>query len=341
MARSRFRLILSVILLAGAVAACGTEASGPVELRLAHFPNLTHGAAIFALEKGIFTKALGDELELDVKTFNAGPDVVQAIFSDDIDIAFIGPNPAVNAFQKSQGEAVRVVAGAASGGAALVVRPGISTAGALRGKTLATPQLGNTQDVALRAWLTDQGLTADTHGGGDVSIRPQENAQALQTFRSGQIDGAWVPEPWVTRLVSEGKGKVLVDEATLWPDGKYVTTLVLVRAAFLEEHADVVERFLAGHVEAIGRIADDPTAAATVNDAIAEITGKALPDEVLLQAWEHLDFTYDPLVGTIERSAADAKEIGLLDDANVAGIADVTVLNRVLQREGKEPVEAA
>ena len=155
------------------------------------------------------------------------------MFADAIDITFIGPNPAINAYAKSNGEAVRVISGSTSGGAFLVVRPDINTAQDLKGKKIATPSLGNTQDVALRAWLKSNGLATDTAGGGDVSVVPQENAQTLETFIAGTIDGAWVPEPWATRLIQDGGAKVLVDERDLWPDGKYVTTHLLVATKFL------------------------------------------------------------------------------------------------------------
>ena len=163
------------------------------------------------------------------------------MFADALDITFIGPNPSINAYAQSNGEAIRIVAGTTSGGAYLVVKPDITSAEDLRGKTVATPQLGNTQDVALRSWLKDQDLSTDTSGGGDVAIKPQENADTLTAFKDGSIDGAWVPEPWATRLIKEGGGKVLVDEKTLWPDGKYVTTQLIVRTKFLEQYPGTVK----------------------------------------------------------------------------------------------------
>ena len=172
--------------------------------------------------------------------------MIEALFSGAIDASFIGPNPAINGFAKSDGEALRIVSGTTSGGASLVVREGITTAADLKGTTLATPSLGNTQDVALRAWLKDQGLSADTEGGGDVSIQPQENADTLTTFIDGTIDGAWVPEPWATRLILEGKGHTLVDEKTLWDGGQFVTTHLIVSTKYLDEHPDLVEGLLVG-----------------------------------------------------------------------------------------------
>jgi NitT/TauT family transport system substrate-binding protein len=315
------------------------KADAEQTLRLAYLANLTHAPAVFALERKLIANAIGSDVKLTSHVFHAGPEIVQALFSGDIDIAYVGPNPAINAYQKSGHAAVRIIAGATSGGAALVVDRAITGPEALRGKKLASPQLGNTQDVALRAWLRERGLKADLHGGGDVAILPQENAQALEAFRAHRIDGAWVPEPWASRLVLEGKGHVLVDEATLWPDGRYATTVVLARTEYLTAHREVVDRFLRAHVAAIAGLQDDPAGASrVVNAGLARITGKALGDDLLRTAWGRLAFTPDPLVATLARSAARAKDAGLLPDADIGGIADLGSLNGVLRQLGKPEV---
>src|SRR5688572_88438 len=237
------------------LSACGDDAEagggsgGASTLRLGYFPNITHAPALIGVNKGLFQQALGDT-KLEAKTFNAGPAAVEALFSGAIDATYIGPNPAINAHVQSRGEAIRIISGATSGGALLVVKPSIDSPADLKGKKVASPQRGGTQDVALRNWLKTNNLKADLQGGGDVSIVPQENAQTLETFRSGQIDGAWVPEPWATRLVQEGGGKVLVDERSLWPDGRFVTTHLIVRTKFLQEHPDAVRRLVEGQVQA-------------------------------------------------------------------------------------------
>ena len=212
---------------------------------------MTHAPALVGVGTGIFAEALGDGVTLETSYFNAGPEAVEALFAEAIDATFIGPNPAINAYAQSDGEAIRIIGGSTSGGAFLVVRPGITSTQDLVGATLATPQLGNTQDVALRAWLLAQGLTFDVAGGGDVSILPQSNADTLTAFQAGDIDGAWVPEPWATRLIQEGGGVVFVDERDLWPDGLYVTTHLIVRTEFLEENPDIVESLLRGLIEAV------------------------------------------------------------------------------------------
>ena len=334
---TRFRLALALVI-ALPLAACST-AAGTDAVRLGYFPNMTHAAAIVGIEEGMLADALGSDVTLTAQAFNAGPDVIEAIFNGALDASYIGPNPAINGFIRSNGEAIRIIAGATSGGAALVVREGIASADDLVGTTLATPQLGNTQDVALRAWLAEAGLQTDLEGGGDVSIAPQANGQALEAFVAGEIDGAWVPEPWATRMVNEGGGTVLVNEADLWPDGEFVTTHLIVATEFLEEHPDVVKRLLTGHVAANDFIHDNPEEAqAVVATALAALTGSELPEGTLAEAWEHLTFTVDPIATSLVESADDQLELGLIDNADLDGIYDLTLLNEVLSEGGKPEV---
>ena len=322
--------------------AAAESTTDPVTLRLGYFPNLTHATALVGVEEGLFEKALGPaQVKLRTTTFNAGPAAVEALFSGGLDATYIGPNPAINAFAKSNGEAVRIIAGATSGGAALVVKPGIADAAALKGKKLASPQLGGTQDVALRTWLADQGLKTDPQGGGDVAIAPQENAQTLETFKAGQIDGAWVPEPWATRLVQEGGGKVLVDEKDLWPGGRFVTTHLVVRTEFLEKHPVAVRRLLEGHVDATELVNAKPDEAqAAVIEGITKVTGKALDKALVAAAWPKLTFTNDPVASSLVASADHAEKVGLLGKVKLAGIYAVGPLNEVLKARGLPPVVA-
>jgi NitT/TauT family transport system substrate-binding protein len=351
---SRRRVFAAAIVAMGVLAAaCGDDATGGATragsgdsasaageaLRLGYFPNLTHATAIVGVEKGFFAKALGGT-KLETKTFNAGGDAVTALFGNSIDASYIGPNPAINAFQKSNGEAIRVISGATSGGAFLVTKKDIDGADDLKGKKLATPQLGNTQDVALRAWLSSEGLETDTSGGGDVQILNQENSVSLETFRDGNIDGAWVPEPWATRLVDEGGGKVLVDEADLWPNGRYVTTHLIVRTQYLEEHPDAVKALLEGHLDADGFIREHEEEAKTVvNGGIEKLTTKPIASDVLDKAWENLTFTPDPVAASLEKSKDDAVALGLLEPVELKGIYDLAPLNALLEAAGREEVE--
>lgn len=321
-----------------------SEASGagePVELRLGYFPNVTHATAVVGVEEGFFADALGEDVTLTTATFNAGPAAIEALFSGAIDATYIGPNPTVNGFVQSGGEAVRVVSGAASGGAFLVVREGIDSPADLAGTTIATPQLGNTQDVALRHWLTEQGLSNDLAGGGDVAIAPQENAQILDAFAAGAIDGAWVPEPNATRLLEAG-AEVLVDERDLWPDGRFVTTNLIVNPTFLEEHPDVVRGLIEGQVDANAWLNENPEEAqAVVGDAIAELSGKPLPEGVIGKAWANIEFTDDPVPSSLLTGAEHAAEVGTLEGGvpDLDGLYDLSILNEVLAERGLPEVE--
>ncbi len=349
----------AAVAIAGSLVACssGVAADNPASgspasqeiktVRLGFFPNLTHAPALIGMQQGYYKDALKPlGLTVTPTAFNAGPDAVTALFGDSLDITYIGPNPTISAYSQSQGEAVKVVSGAASGGAALVVSPGINSAADLRGKTLATPQLGNTQDVALRYWLTEQGLTSTVEGGGDVSIKPQANADGLTAFGSGEIQGAWVPEPWVSEYVAKG-AKVLVNEKDLWPSGEFVTTNILVRSEFLQEHPDVVQAVLDAHVQALQEIRENPAQAKRdVNDALQSLTGGTLDQDILDSAWKQIDFTADPLPDTLVTSAQHAVEVGLLDQAEIdaagglpGSLYDLTLINKALANAGLEQVQ--
>jgi NitT/TauT family transport system substrate-binding protein len=332
------RRLLSLAL-AALPLACGESPDAGSRVRLGYFANVTHAPALVAMEQGWFAEALGSGVALEPRTFNAGPEAVEALFSEALDLTYIGPNPAINAFAQSGGEAIRIVAGATSGGAALVVEPSIAKPADLAGKKLATPQLGNTQDVALRAWLAAQGLYANLEGGGDVSVLPQANAQTLETFRAGEIQGAWVPEPWAARLVLEGGGVVLVDERSLWPDGKFVTTHLVVRTKFLAQHPEQVAAVLRAHVRAVDFVNAEPAQAREiVNAGIAKLVGKGLSPAVIERAWGSLAFTVDPIAPSLRKSAEDASAVGLLDPVKLDGIYALDALNEILAAAGRPPV---
>jgi NitT/TauT family transport system substrate-binding protein len=321
-----------------------TEPATPLEgtVDLGFFPNVTHAPALVGIGEGLFTEALGDGVELNQFTFNAGTEAIEALFAEAIDLTFIGPNPAINGFAQSNGEALRIIAGSTSGGAYLVVEPEITSIDDLVGKTIATPSLGNTQDVALRAWLAQGGYETTLEGGGAVTILPQSNSTTLQAFAAGSIDGAWVPEPWATRLILEGGGTVLVDERDLWPDtnGEYVTTHLIVRTPFLEEHPDLVKAVLVGLAGAIDAIEADPAAAqATVIEQIETITAQRPSEEVIAASFGNLTFTLDPVAASLAGSAEDAEAVGLLDPVDLTGIYDLTLLNDVLEARGEPPLE--
>ncbi len=333
---------LVAVMMAGCASAAGSTPDEEVtELRLGYFANVTHAPALVGLEEDLFADALGD-IALETSVFNAGPAAIEALTAGAIDATYIGPNPAINTFIQSGGQSARIVAGAATGGAALVVADGIDSPDDLAGTTLATPQLGNTQDVALRVWLDDQGYKTDTAGGGDVSVTPTDNAQTLTLFQQGEVDGAWLPEPWVSRLVVDEGANVLVDEADLWDNGEFPTTVLLVRAEFLEQHPDVVEQLLEGHLAAVNWIAENPgEAPGVINGAIEAETGKPLSDAVIERALEHVTFSADPHADTFETLVENGLKAGTQKEGSIEGLFDLRLLNGLLESADAEPISAA
>jgi NitT/TauT family transport system substrate-binding protein len=350
--RSRLRLLVPIVALTLLAAACGSSGSSKgagssgsttakqVTLRLGYFPNVTHAPAIVGLENGTFAKALGSNVTLKTSVFNAGPAAVEALFSKSIDASFVGPNPAINAYGKSNGAAIRIVAGTASGGAFLVVQPSVKTAADLKGKKVASPQLGNTQDVALRHWLKQQGLKTNVNGGGDVSVLPEDNSTTVTAFQQGAIAGAWVPEPYATKLIKAG-GHILVDERTLWPHGKYVTTLLVVRTEFLNAHPDVVTNLIKGLSQSIDLITSDPTTAASlVSKGIGAATSKPLSTDLVTASFKSITFTLDPIASSLRSDVDHAVAMGILKATPLTNIFDLKPLNDFLVSEGKATVSS-
>jgi NitT/TauT family transport system substrate-binding protein len=330
---------------ATALTACGGDdaaAGGEAKtLRLGYFPNITHAPALVGVKNNLFQQALGDT-KLEPKTFNAGPAAIEALFSGAVDATYIGPNPAINGWATSKGTALKIIAGSTSGGAGLVVKEGINTPADLKGKKIATPQLGNTQDVALRAWLKENGLNADQQGGGDVSVLPQDNATALQAFAQGAIDGAWVPEPNLSRMILESKGKLLVNEKDLWPNGQFVTTHLIVKQEFLKKYPATVKKLLQGHLAAEKLIATDNAGAQkAANEQLGALSGKPLKDEILASAFKNLTFTNDPVASSLYTSAQHAQDVGLLKPVDLKGIYDLGPLNELLKADGQPAVSDA
>ena len=308
-------------------------------IRLGYFPNVTHAPAIAGLEGGFFARALGPKVKIQTSVFNAGPAAVEALLSGAIDASYVGPNPAINAFVRSHGKAIRIVAGSTAGGAFFVVKPSMRDANDLKGKKIATPQLGGTQDVALRYWLKTKNLSSTLEGGGDVSVKPQDNAQTLETFRSGTIDGAWVPEPWATRLILEGGARVLVDERDLWPGKSFTATVLVVRTDFLRKRPDLVQGLVAGQVAAIDFLKTNPAKGQVmVNNGIEKLTSRKLSSATISTAWKNLTFTNDPDLASMRAAADHAVDVGLLAKVDLAGSEDLTLLNKALIAAGKPKV---
>ena len=292
---------------------------------------------------GWFERALSPEAKIEWKTFNAGPSAIEALFAGAIDMTYVGPNPAINGYVRSNGEALRIVAGATSGGAALVVRndSGIHQPQDFHGRRIASPQLGNTQDVALRAWLKSNGLKTRDKGG-DVEVVPVANPDQLTLFVKKDLDAAWAPEPWASRLVHEAGGRIFLDERTLWPNGQFITTQLVVSSKLLTKHPDLVKKWLQAHVALTDWINGNvPEAKKLLNEQILKETGKGLSASVLDDSFSRLQVTYDPLRGSLMRAAQLAFDAGFLGRQmpDLTHLYDLTLLNAVLAEKGKKLVQ--
>ena len=342
----------ALTLLAAACGSSGSSGSGssggsatsssPVTLRLGFLENITHASALVGIKEGFFSKDLGKSVTLKLVPFSTGTEEATALLAGQLDAAYVGPNPAIKAWQTSNGSLIKIISGAASGGAALVVKKGITSAAQLKGQKLATPSLGNTQDVALRYWLKKQGLTATQTGGGDVPITPiTPNSDAVLAFKSGQIAGGWEPSPYDTEMVQAG-GHVLVDEASLWPKGQFVTTNLVVTQKFLKADPTAVNGLLKGQIQATGFInKNKPAAETAANAELTSLSGKSLKSSVLAASFAQITFTDDPIASSLLVDAQHAESVGLLKPvSNLAGIYDLAPLNKLLQADGEPQVSS-
>ncbi len=341
-----FGALVAVGVLATSLAACGSDSSsdagsggGSTEVSLGYFPNLTHASAIVGIDKGYFKNALSaDNATLKTLDFNSGSDTIDALLAGDLDATYIGPSPAITAYATSQN--VSIVSGATSGGASLVVSSSIKSPADLKGKTIATPGQGNTQDVAFKYWLKQQGFNVSPDGQGDVAVLPQDNSETVTQFKQGQVDGAWVPEPYASILVSEG-GTRLVDEASLWPKGQLVTTQLLVNNDFLAAHPNLVDDLVSGQIQANDYITTNSDDAKQITATqIQTVTGgDPIPADVLDSAWQELIFTNNPLADTLLETAKHAEATGLIDPVDgLSGIYNLDSLNKALTDAGEPTV---
>jgi len=342
--KSTMKALAPLFLLLTALPASAQETT----LRVGHFPNVTHAQGVIAhglsrAGKGWFEERLGPDVKIEWFVYNAGPSAMEALLADSIDLTYVGPNPALNAYIKSEGDEVRIVAGACSGGAALVVQPDgrIQKDADFAGKRIATPQLGNTQDVAARAYLKSKGFKV-TQTGGDALVLPTANADQLTLFQKGDLDAVWTVEPWVTRLVLEAKGKVYLDERDLWPEtaGRYVTTHLVSSVVFLKDQPALLEKFIAAHVELTQWIHDNPDEAKRIlNEEIQSETSKGIAPEILDLAWKRIEITHDPVSQSLRKSADDAHTAGFLEaKPDLSRIYALELLNKVLAAKGLQSV---
>jgi NitT/TauT family transport system substrate-binding protein len=318
----------------GSGTSSASAAAAPVSVRLGYLANITHAPALIAVKNGYFTKELGSAGTVKTTVFTSGTQETTAILAGQIDAAYVGPNPAINAWQKSSGAAIKVISGVATGGASIVVKPSVASAAQLKGQSLATPSLGNTQDVAVRYWLKQNGLATSTTGTGDVSIKPTTpNSAAVLEFKSGQIAGASEPSPYDVEIVQDG-GKVLLSEPG-------VSTVLMVTQSFLSAHPAVVADLLKANLDALNYIKSSPAQAqADANDELAAYTGKPLSPAVIGPAFKEITFTDDPGAASLTQDAQQAQSVGLLKPVNLSGIFDLTPLNTILTAAGDPTVSA-
>ena len=316
--------------------------SAPVTLRLGFLENITHASALVGIKEGYFTKDLGKNVTLKLYPFSTGTEEATALLAGQLDAAYVGPNPAIKAWQTSGGKLIRVISGSASGGAELVVKKSITSAAQLKGQKVASPSLGNTQDVSLRYWLKQHGLTTTSTGGGDVPITPiTPNSDAVLAFQSGSIAGGWEPAPADAQMVAAG-GHVLVDEASLWPSGQFVTTNLVATQAFMAAHPATINGLLKGQIQANQFIANDKSAAeAAANAELASVSGKALKSSLLTASFAQITFTNDPIASSLETDAQHAVSVGLLKPvSNLSGLYDLGPLNKLLAAAGQQQVSS-
>jgi NitT/TauT family transport system substrate-binding protein len=325
-------------------ASVSAQAQGSANtIRVGAFPNVTHAQAMVGKANGWFDKAMGPQVKVQWTSFNAGPSAIEALFAGAIDMTYVGPNPAINGYVRSNGEALRVVSGAASGGASLIVRndSGIEKPEDFHGKRVASPQFGNTQDVALRNWLKTHGLKSNDKGG-DVRIIPIANPDQLTLFLKKDLDAAWAPEPWATRLIHEGNGRLFVDERSLWPNGQFVIGLLIVNTKFLSAHPDLVKTWIRANVDLTDWITAHPAEAKKLlNQQIQAETGKALAPAILDEAFTRMQVTYDPLHSALNTAAQQAFDDGFLGRQmpDLSRLYDLSLLNQVLAEKGRKAIQ--
>jgi NitT/TauT family transport system substrate-binding protein len=321
-------------------AGSGTSAA-PVTIRLGFLENITHSSALVGIKEGFFTKDLGKNVTLKLYPFSTGTEEATALLAGQLDAAYVGPNPAIKAWQTGD-KLIRVISGAASGGAQLIVKKSITAAPQLKGQKLATPSLGNTQDVSLRYWLKTQGLTTSSTGGGDVPVTPiTPNSDAVLAFESGSIAGGWEPAPYDAEMLADG-GHVLVNEASLWPNGQFVTTEVVATQSFITAHPTVIDGLLKGQIQANNFINSDKAAAETAANAeLAAISGKSLKPSILSASFAQVTFTNDPIASSLITDAQHAVDLGLLKPVSDLGaIYDLAPLNKLLTADGQPQVSS-
>lgn len=337
-------VVAAVIVLSIAYASMGHAKTDTFSntIRIGYFPNISHTQALVGIADGTFERIL-EGTDVKFKTFNAGPSAIEALFTNQIDLTYVGPNPAINGYMRTDGEGLKVIAGASSGGALFVVRgdSNIQSVADFAGKKFVSPQYGNTQDTSLKSYITSNGYRLAEFGG-NVNVLSAKSSDAMLLFLKKEIDGAWVPEPWGTLLVKNANGRIFLDERDLWPDREFANTVLIVRSEFLEKHPDLVKKVLRAHVETTIWINEHKEEAEKiVNSQLKAILGKELPADVMHETFSRMEVTYRPMKHSLFKFADEAYGLGMLglDKPDLSGIYYTSLLKEVLQEKDLPPVD--
>ena len=284
------------------------------KIRVAYFPNINHAVPIIGMEKGTFENQIGNNTVIEPILFDAGPQVIESIFAGSIDIAYVGPGPAINGFLKSEDHNVKILSGAASGGASFIVHPDskIDSVADFPGKRIAAPQIGNTQDISLRSYLSENGLKP-AEKGGSVIILNTPNPDIYTLFAKGDIDGAWVPEPTATILVQQLNGTRLFNEESLWPENKFASVLLIAKEDYVQQNPEIINKWLEAHKQTVDWINSNPEQTKTIFiQFMKKETGKSLSEKLVDESLSNLEITSDPIVSSIHTFAKRADSLGYL-----------------------------
>ena len=305
-------VVIGVIVLVGTTQSSFDDSEK--KIRIAFFPSIIHAVPIIGMENQTFSENLDTDLDIQVKIFDSGPQVIESIFSNSVDLAYVGPGPVINGYLKSDGKDLKILASAANGGASFVIQQnsGLESIENYPGKRIAAPQISNTQDVSLRHYLAENGLIS-AEKGGDVFVLNISNPDIYTLFAKGDIDGAWVPEPWATMLVEELDGIRLFDENEFWPENKFSSVLLIGRADYIEKNPEIIKKWIDANEKTVKWINDNPTESKKLyNEFLKDYMGKTLPEKIVEESFSNIVITSEPVEKSIHIFAERADSLGYL-----------------------------
>ena len=303
----------AIVLMVAVLNSTSTDNSGN-EIRVAFFPSISHVVPIVGIENNIFQENLTEQKIIEVKIFDSGPQVIESLFAKSIDLAYVGPGPIINGFLKSNGQDLKILAGATNGGASFIIQKdsGLDSIENFQGKRIASPQISNTQDVSLRHYLSTHGLEP-VEKGGTVFVINISNPDIYTLFAKGDIDGAWVPEPWATILVEELGGVRLFNESQFWPEKQFSSVLLIGRTNFIEQNPEVVEKWILSNQKTAEWINSNPDKTKMIyNEFMQDYMGKTFSKKIVDESFSNLEITSDPIKNSVLTFAERADSLGYL-----------------------------